>query len=266
MSFDLAEKNILISGGTSGLGKAIAMQFSFSSNQLHVLGGSFHEMHLPGIKYQACDYSSLKSVLNFVDRLTINKTKVDILVNNAGILSPPVFEETNDGFEKSYQVNFLAHVLLTRLLLKYDILRNPVVVNISSPMQARGTLSGYFTDITRYSVMQAYANSKLYQALFSEKLAEEGIKGFAFDPGTFSSGIYRSQKSWFQHMYKLAAPFMVSAEKVAAIMIEVLKVDRYTIGSIVNKRGRSTTISRFDENEKRRFWKKVDRQLHDYLQ
>ena len=48
---------------------------------------------------------------------------------------------------------------------------------------------------------------------------------FSFDPGTFSSGIYRMQKRWFREMYRIAAPFMRSPVKVAKGLAELLLED-----------------------------------------
>ena len=134
----------------------------------------------------------------------------------------------------NYQVNFLSHVLLTQLLLSKRILKPGFVVNISSPVHKTGQLElDKIFDKKAYGFFQTYSNTKLFMALFSEKLAADGVSGFSFNPGTFSSGIYQLQKPWFHNMYKIAAPFMVSSDRVAerlygiAIGDKELKISQY---------------------------------------
>ncbi len=58
------------------------------------------------------DLASLSSVNAFCNQIKNQYESVSLLVNNAGINDAP-FNVTEDGFESTFQVNYLAHVLLT---------------------------------------------------------------------------------------------------------------------------------------------------------
>jgi NAD(P)-dependent dehydrogenase (short-subunit alcohol dehydrogenase family) len=219
-----------------------------------------------GLEAIFCDLAKLNSVVDLVEQLRQKNAKFDILINNAGILSPPAYTETSDGFEISYQVNFLSHVLLTRLMLKNNLLSDALVINMSSPIYTRGRIPlEENLQPNSYSIFQDYANSKLFMALLSEQLASEGVRGFSFNPGTFRSGIYRSQKDWFHHLYRVAAPFMISSRNVAEKVLRIVEKDTFRSGEIINKNGRGKTLDHVENNSKNRFWVDINEQLHRYF-
>ena len=65
---------------------------------------------------RALDLSSLKSTLAFAETFTKNRERVDVLVLNAGTMTY-AYEETEDGLEKTFGVNVVAHLALVRWLV-----------------------------------------------------------------------------------------------------------------------------------------------------
>ena len=261
--------DVLITGGTSGLGKSLVLQFLDGGYEVTALGKSnaFTRGTHPRLTVHSCDFSKLPEIHETVDAFSSRKRPFDILVNNAGILSPPDLQETVDGFELSYQVNFLSHVLLTHLLLNRDLLRPGLVVNVSSPIYRKGNPDLLQAlDKNNYNVLRAYANTKLYMAMLSEKLAGEGIPAFSFDPGTFSSGIYRMQQKWFHIMYKIAAPFMRSSHNTSERLFSIIKENNWHNGWIINRRGFQRQLNTIDNEEKTAFWEQVNEQIAPYLE
>ena len=117
------------------------------------------------------DLSSLAEVRGLAAQVLSEHDRLDVLINNAGIISRER-EESVDGHELTFAVNYLSHFLLTRLLL--PLLRDSAsarVVNVASagqgpidfddPMLERG-----------YDAMGAYTQSKLAQVMFTFELAE----------------------------------------------------------------------------------------------
>ena len=187
-----SDKNVLITGGTSGLGKSLVKLFLSNGSRVYTVGrnGISDKNTHENYSFFMCDMSNLDAVKTVVDRISKDTVSIDVLINNAGVLSPPDRRVTENGYEYSYQVNFLSHVLLTHLLLNKGILKPGFVVNISSPIHKTGQLElEKIFDKKAYGVFQAYSNTKLFMALFSEKLALDGVPGFSFNPGTFNSGI-----------------------------------------------------------------------------
>lgn len=260
---------VLITGGTSGLGKSLVRQFLSNGNEVTALGKS-RSVTLDShqrLNVSFCDFSKLSEIHGVVDAFALNNQSFDLLVNNAGILSPPHIQETVDGFELSYQVNFLSHALLTHLLLKRDLLRPGLVVNVSSPIYRKGNPNVVQAlDQNNYTVLRAYANTKLYMAMLSEKLAGEGIPAFSFDPGTFSSGIYRMQQRWFHFMYKIASPFMRSSDAVAEGLYSIIHENNWQNGWVINRRGYQRQLNNLDSEQKTAFWKQVNEQMAPYLE
>lgn len=259
-------KTILITGGTSGLGKHLARLFLERGYEVYITGRvnklDLHE----ALRFFQCDFTDLNSVVNCASKISGITNSLDIVINNAGILSPPGYIETSDGFEKSYQINFLAHFLLTGLLRRHNLLKATKVINVSSPMYRRGSLDKVGSaNSNHYSAIQAYANSKLYLALFSTKLAREGVKSFTFNPGTFSSGIYRSQNRWFHVLYHIAAPFMTSAQAVASSLETIISKDALGHGEIVNRRGERVLINTMDDEMINSIWEGAEKQIAAFL-
>lgn len=261
-------KEVLITGGTSGLGKSLTKQFLNNDYVVTVLGKSTQSETAghPHLTAYQCDFSQLCEILKIVDMLGARDKPFDLLINNAGILSPPDYRETVDGFELSYQVNFLAHVLLTHLLLNRELLRPGLVINTTSQMYKKGKLNiKAALNKNHYSVLQAYANSKLYMALLSEKLANENISGFSFNPGTFSSEIYRMQKKWFHVVYKIAAPFMMTSEKVAEVLFSIIDENKWQDGWMLDRSGVKRQLNGVGNDEKDGFWDEVNKQIEPHL-
>ena len=260
----LSGKTILITGGTSGLGKSLV--YEFLGNGCHVISiarnGAVVEINNENYKHFSSDFSNLSTIEKTVEEFINEKISVDVLINNAGVLSPPRYEESKDGFEFSYQVNFLSHVYLTRLLLKHNLLNPKLIVNISSPIHTKGHLNlDKALDQKAYGLFQAYSNSKLYMAMFSQRLSEDGYPSFSFNPGTFNSGIYQLQDKWFHTMYKIAAPFMTSSKKVAKGLSNLILNQGWENGMMMNKYGKQSKILKCSQSDISKFWLQVDQQL-----
>ncbi|XP_018360574.1 PREDICTED: retinol dehydrogenase 12-like [Trachymyrmex cornetzi] len=141
------------------------------------------------------DLSSFKSVRNCAKNLLTNEAAIHILINNAGVIMPS-YEKTEDGNEKTLQVNYLGHFLLTLLLLPKMQLSSPIcrIINVSSFIHIFADID--FEDINRersYSLLKYYAQSKLANILFTKELYKKfiqfseanihGINVYSLNPG-----------------------------------------------------------------------------------
>ncbi|NOY85650.1 MAG: SDR family NAD(P)-dependent oxidoreductase [Nitrospirae bacterium] len=120
----LRDLNIVITGGTSGIGREIVDQL-VGDNQLIVMGRSVLKLadlkHLyPGIRTYVCDLSDLADVKRAGEQILKNHTQIDVLMNNAAVQYTPRFLDDDFRFEKiEYEitVNFTAICVLIALLL-----------------------------------------------------------------------------------------------------------------------------------------------------
>ena len=259
----LTDKCVLITGGTSGLGKSLANLFLMQGCKVITVSRS-EGLTTQEKRYRhfTCDFADLGSIRSMYLKIANSESSIDILVNNAGILSPPEYHKSKNGFELSYQVNFLAHVFLNRKLIEDRLVKTDCIVNISSPIHTKGKLDlRYIVDGKYYKLLSAYANSKLYLALFSQHLNTAGYNCFSFDPGTFSSGIYRAQKKWFHRLYKVAAPFMISSDVVANGLMQIIKDQNWSNGRMMNRHGKIGKLLKCDPVMVEEFWRSVEKQL-----
>jgi len=166
------------------------------------------------------DFTSLQSVRKLAEDFKARYPRLDVLLNNAGLIMDRR-EETQDGFEATFGINHLAPFVLTNLLRDVLVASAPArVVTVSSDAHRAAKLD--FDDLQAkrgYIPFRVYGNSKLANILFTKALAKrlEGTRVTAncLHPGVVATGFGHNAKGLFRHLVKLAAPFMLTAEKGA---------------------------------------------------
>lgn len=194
----MAAKTIVITGATDGLGKGIATELASSGDRLILhgrdedKGQALLEELAPRaageLVWRRAHFSSLDEVRDLADEL-LDEERIDVLVNNAGIGTAGPREESEDGYELTFQVNYLAPFLLTRQLLPLIERSAPSrIVNVSSAGQAPLDFGDVMLEDS-YSGAQAYTQSKLALVMFTFDLAEElegsGVTANCLHPGTY---------------------------------------------------------------------------------
>ncbi|MDQ1630909.1 MAG: hypothetical protein QOG60_2534 [Frankiaceae bacterium] len=196
-------RTILITGASDGLGRALAQRAADSGATL-LLHGRTEERIAPvatelrdrgaTVRTYTADLASLEEIRAMADAVLAAEPRLDVLVNNAGIGARNgdggrERQETPQGVELRFAVNYLADYLLTRLLLPRLRESAPArIVHVSSAAQAALDFDDVM--LTKdYRGGRAYAQSKLAQILFSVDLAEElegsGVTSTALHPSTY---------------------------------------------------------------------------------
>jgi len=175
--------NILLTGGTSGLGYRTAKVLDKEiKNKIILIGSNQQKGELSvenlikvtsneNIIFMQYDLSSISEIKLLAEKL--KNTKIDILINNAGALFFSR-KESVDKIEKTFALNHLSYFILTNLLLKYKVIKNGGrVVNVAS-----GAHRGVKIDFnnlemkTNYNGWISYKKSKLCNILFTKSLSE----------------------------------------------------------------------------------------------
>jgi NAD(P)-dependent dehydrogenase (short-subunit alcohol dehydrogenase family) len=191
-------ETIVITGATDGLGKGIATELAPTGARLILHGRSEEkgralldqlEPDATGdLVWRRADLSSLDEVRDLADALN-EEERIDVLVNNAGIGSARPREESAEGYELTFAVNYLAPFLLTRQVLPLIQRSAPArIVNVSSAGQAPIDFDDVMLERS-YTGIQAYCQSKLALVMFTFDLAEElegsGVTANCLHPGTY---------------------------------------------------------------------------------
>jgi NAD(P)-dependent dehydrogenase (short-subunit alcohol dehydrogenase family) len=192
------QRTIVITGATDGLGKGLANELAPTGARLIVHGRNeekgqalLEELQPRArgeLEWRLADFASLDDVRQLADEL-LEEERIDVLVNNAGIGTAGGREESEDGYELTFQVDYLAPFLLSRRLLPLIKSSAPSrIVNVSSGGQAPIDFDDVMLE-RNYSGVQAYCQAKLGLVMLTFDLAEElegtGVTANCLHPGTY---------------------------------------------------------------------------------
>ena len=148
--------------------------------------------------------ASTASIRTFAEAYLAGHPELHVLVNNAGLMLSER-SETEDGFETTFGVNHLGHVLLTELLLDRLKASAPARIVVVASEAHKFALDGMrFDDLQaerRYWSYRVYGRSKLANILFTRSLAKRlegtGVTVNAVHPGSVAARIsaIRDRKS-----------------------------------------------------------------------
>lgn len=181
----LAGKNVLVTGGTSGIGREIAVRFALEGASV-IISGRNEERGMDVVReiegqggnaiFVRADLRKYDDIMKLIDNVMKNVSKLDVLVNNAGVLHLNYIEDlTLDQWNECLMVNLTAPFLLIKGLIPL-LKGGGVIINISST----AGLSGYPTGA-------AYCSSKAALIMLTKvaalELAKYGIRVIAIAPG-----------------------------------------------------------------------------------
>ncbi len=201
------KKLALVTGASSGIGLETArglaregcrvvMACRNLKKAIPLAKGIIEECGEGAVEVMALELGSFQAICDFADTFKSKYRRLDILINNAGVFTDRR-QTTADGFELTIGVNYLAHYLLTRLLLP-QLLAAPAarIINVTSRAGLYGKLQVDENFFKGNAVgFKAYAASKMAQMLFTIELAEElgsaGVKVNAAYPGRVATNIWQ---------------------------------------------------------------------------
>ncbi len=230
-------KTILITGGTSGLGYRTAYILAHESENKIILIGSnnkkgqqaverlIYETENKNLRFIKADLSSINEIKLLAKDL--NKEKIDILINNAGALFYSR-NESIDQIEKTFALNHLSYFALTKLLLKYKVIKNGGrIINVASG--AHRGIDVDFNDLemsNNYNGWKCYKISKLCNILFTKKLSEltsiNNITVNCLHPGFVKTEFGKNNKGFVSLAIKFLMNFFaITVEEGAKTIIHL---------------------------------------------
>ncbi|MDH3605853.1 MAG: SDR family oxidoreductase [Acidimicrobiia bacterium] len=234
----LAGRTVVVTGATSGLGKAAALDLARLGADLVLVGrnpektqGVQSEISSTtgneSIRLEIADLSLMAEIRELADRLLAGGP-IHVLINNAGTL----FNDrsvTPEGIESTLATNLLGHFLLTNLLIPRLIESAPSrIINVASGgmYSQRISISNLQNDQGEYKGSAAYARTKRGQVILTEMWADQlkgaGVGVNSMHPGWADTPGVRHSLPGF---YKVTKPFLRTAAEGADTIVWLAAAD-----------------------------------------
>lgn len=190
MEQEFAGKVALVTGASSGIGRATALRFGRAGAAVALVGRNRERLSevkalLPKAEVFVCDLGNRDARAGLVASVVKVFGRLHVLVNNAGIIGSGAFEQTELAiWDQMLEINLLSVVDLTRQALPYLKETRGSVVNVSSVAGLRA-----FPGIAPYAVSKA-AVDQLTHCLALE-FGPLGVRVNAVNPGVVVTELHR---------------------------------------------------------------------------
>jgi NAD(P)-dependent dehydrogenase (short-subunit alcohol dehydrogenase family) len=229
----------VVTGATSGLGKAIALGLAARGANLILTGRNESAgarvaerarrlSNGAKARFIRADLSDQKAVRELAARIQEITPRLNVLINNAGARFEKYLESV-DGIEMTFATNHLGHFLLTTLLAESLKKNSGRVITVGSRAHyAASDEGGWILSADRYDPKKAYNKSKLANIVFAYEFAARmkgsGVTSNAVDPGLPVTGFGRNNGlvSWLKHIvYHGLRRELTSASRAAEPIIRL---------------------------------------------
>ena len=184
----LKDKVAIITGGTRGIGFAIAKKFLDNNAKVVILGSkeetvtkALNEFKEINKDYEVTGYypnlTNEESVKEMFEKVKEQYGKIDILVNNAGVSSRTLLtEHTIEEFDKVCDINLKSAFVCSKVAVDYLKETKGVILNTSSMVSKYGQPSGVMYPSTKFAINGMTVS-------LARELAPLGIRVNAVAPG-----------------------------------------------------------------------------------
>ncbi len=242
-------KVVLITGGSSGIGKAIGDYLS--SKGFEVYGTSRNpstvtsEINFPLVKM---DVTQPASIVAAVAQILDNSGRIDVLVNNAGIgITGPLEETPSEEIKRAFDTNFYGPIdVIKAVLPQMREHRSGKIINITS-------IAGYMGLPYRGIYSATKAALEITTETFRMETRQFGIEMTNIAPGDFATNIVAGRyhapvldgspyKEAYGRTLKMMNEHVVTGEdpvKMAKVVHSIIETDRpkihYKVGAFLQK-------------------------------
>jgi NAD(P)-dependent dehydrogenase (short-subunit alcohol dehydrogenase family) len=185
VSYDFSNKTAIVTGGSKGIGRAIAERLKMTGAQ--VLVWDISPVQLDGIQYLSVDVTKSDQIDKAISEIHRQKLSIDILVNNAGYLGAPVAVEQvqPDDWRRVFDVNLTGAFEVSRKVVPH--MRRTGwgrIVNMASVAGKEG-----FPNLSAYSA--ASAGVIAFTKSLGKELADTQIRVNAVAPAAIDTDMIR---------------------------------------------------------------------------
>lgn len=198
MYINLSGLNILVTGSSRGIGRAVATKLAEAGATIAIhynknVREAENLAHTLGNESKAfqADLSQPNEAANLFDRIILEMGSIEILVNNAGIAIPAPMQSAGEAWQKAWDttmmVNLNSPAILCKMAVEHFLKRKygGRIINISNRANFRGRQAEYL----------AYSASKEALTSVTKSLArtygKDGVKSFVVAPGFVQTDMAR---------------------------------------------------------------------------
>jgi short-subunit dehydrogenase len=221
---NLRQKTVLITGATSGIGKAIA--FLLAKKECNLVCVGRNREHLENLKNEIkdnisfdsfeCDIAYEKEIIDLVERISDKNIKIDIIIHSAGIIKTnSVLNSTIEEYNLHFNLNVKAPYLITKLFLS-NLLENKgqvVFINSSVIQQAKPNHSLY--SASKYA-LKGFTDS------LRQEVNEYGVRVIAIYPGKTASPMQQALYENENKQYN--SGMLLQTSDIASIIVNALEI------------------------------------------
>lgn len=231
---NLTANTILVTGGATGIGFALARQLSERGNRVIICGRSAETLQnaqaaVPALITHVCDVADTESRRAMVEWLSTAYPALNILINNAGVQYRRRFEDVTalDDLEKEVAINFTAPIrLIGELLPLLKQQHSATVINVGS-----GLAFVPMADVPVYCATKAAIHS--FTLSLRHQLKRTGVRVVEMAPPIVDTGLGSGSRS-----QGTASRSMMSPDEFAFDALTQLENghDEILVGMSVNTR------------------------------
>lgn len=218
----LAENTILITGGATGIGFALARSLSEKGNQVIICGRNEAALQkaqeeVPALGTRVCDVADAESRRSMVQWLKTSHPNLNVLINNAGVQHRRDFnnDPAIDTLDQEVAINLTAPIhLITELLPALKQQERAFIINVSS-----GLAFSPMADVPVYCATKAALHS--FTLSLRHQLKATGVRVIELAPPIVDTGLGGNTRSG-----GTANRMMVSPEEFAAEALAQLEADK----------------------------------------
>jgi len=219
----LKDKVVVVTGGSKGIGKAVAAGFIREGARVVICGREEDNLRKTAIEISSpgneciaikCNVKNSSQVRDLVNYVTGKFTTIDILINNAGTACYKSLGDTSEEeWDNVISVNLRGTFLFCKECIPH--MKDGIIINISSGAGKSG-----------FPGFSAYCASKFGVIGLTESMAPEipHIKVYALCPGSVNTDLFRS-------IFNYSPP--AQPEDIATFLIDLCKKGNYPSGSSI---------------------------------
>jgi len=190
---EIAGKIVVVTGGASGIGRALCQRFAQEGAKAIVVadineeGAKAVAREIRGIAV-ACDVSREEDVAYLVESAEERVGPIDLFCSNAGIMVPGGVEAPNEAWQRIWEINVMAHVYVARAIIPRMIERGGGALLMTA--SAAGLLSQIGSapySVTKHAAVGLAENIEI-------TYGDQGIKVFALCPQAVRSEMTRDHE------------------------------------------------------------------------